>query len=652
VFVCLQEQEEQFDVRARLEKIFPEIAFDLILLPEATKGPYQTISQAIERGRISGAGLVCDCDHSLGLAPLIEGIDTTPAAECVLPTWSLRGEDLKAWSVASVDESGRVRAIAEKRIPPGAGNFVGVIGCYYFADLARLPQLGVVEEKAFVSDAIRALLESGGSVHATPLTQALFFGDQAHLLKARAEIASPHGTIFCDLDGTVIKHQDTPSYDKPLELLPGALDKIKEWIRAGFHIVLTTSRNAADEPILRQFLNDAGVPHHKLVSGLPSGPRYIVNDRKPSAIFHPQVGAFEVERNQGIQHIDLPSPRHVHVIKRFNGGSLAETLLLEDHEKVFVRKRISKRENLAMGFAKLKQQFRMLERFSHLAPDLIPQLYGDHNDSLEYFYDLQFLPEHKMLSHATAEEQRMGLTHVLPILEERVYSQRGGTANGQEWLEGHLAEKIYPKLDLLREHAVFGRLIYGDGVVLDGTVYPTLWNSLARLTAPGVSYRFEPGFYSLTHGDMTFGNILLCDQDIKLIDMDSGSSSEPPETDLGKLFQSLVGKYEHWEDRRGSLVTLENDHTIVQDFALESTDEETLLVTVEHWTRILRNSSDQVYEKALFYMGLHFIRMIPYRMKISEDQALFALVNAIKWLGKLSTSEVNGKAPALAPSSH
>ena len=172
VFACLREQEEQFDVRERLRKLFPDLVFDLIVLPEATAGPYATITQAVTLGDLSGPSVICDCDHALELSPFFDHIDRLDEVDCVLPTWSLRGENLKNWAVAAVDdEIGRVRAIAEKRIPQGAGTFVGVIGCYYFADLARLPGLDVGAEGRYVSDAIHALLRSSGVVHAVPIAK-------------------------------------------------------------------------------------------------------------------------------------------------------------------------------------------------------------------------------------------------------------------------------------------------------------------------------------------------------------------------------------------------------------------------------------------------------------------------------------------------
>ena len=145
-----------------------------------------------------------------------------------------------------------------------------------------------------------------------------------------------------------------------------------------------------------------------------------------------------------------------------------------------------------------------------------------------------------------------------------------------EWLERHLADKVFPKLDSLCDHPRLGRLVRGGRVLIDGEEYPTLWDSLTRLTDHTRASRFEPRYFCLTHGDMAFGNILLHDDNIKLIDMDCGSAAEPPESDLGKLFQSLIVRYEQWAGLDGSLVTFEGSQVVSCPAAIYQPDPRTV----------------------------------------------------------------------------
>ena len=52
------------------------------------------------------------------------------------------------------------------------------------------------------------------------------------------------------------------------------------------------------------------------------------------------------------------------------------------------------------------------------------------------------------------------------------------------------------------------------------------------------------------------------------------------------------------------------------------------------WADVIRHDSDILHAKAYFYTALHLIRMIRFRLKISEDQATYALLMSIILLDK------------------
>jgi len=57
-------------------------------------------------------------------------------------------------------------------------------------------------------------------------------------------------------------------------------------------------------------------------------------------------------------------------------------------------------------------------------------------------------------------------------------------------------------------------------------------------------------------------------------------------------------------------------------------------ICVEEWARILGTSEAHVTVKGQFYMGLHLLRMVPFRLKVSEEQALYALANGVRWISR------------------
>lgn len=89
-------------------------------------------------------------------------------------------------------------------------------------------------------------------------------------------------TIFCDIDGTILKHKGTISHiNYEQELLPGVIEKFDEWTHNNYHIVLTTARPESYRSLTENQLREFGIGFHQLVMNLPTGPRYVLNDIKP-----------------------------------------------------------------------------------------------------------------------------------------------------------------------------------------------------------------------------------------------------------------------------------------------------------------------------------------------------------------------------------
>ena len=104
-----------------------------------------------------------------------------------MPTWSLDGESVASWSVAAIDAMGRIRAIREKARPKHGETFRGVIGCYYFADIARTADVVAENGLLYLSDIVAHVIATGGPVLSVPVRDAEFFGDPARLAACAAE---------------------------------------------------------------------------------------------------------------------------------------------------------------------------------------------------------------------------------------------------------------------------------------------------------------------------------------------------------------------------------------------------------------------------------------------------------------------------------
>jgi len=96
-----------------------------------------------------------------------------------------------------------------------------------------------------------------------------------------SNIESRPKTIFCDIDGTLIKHRkpNNISKSKP-SVLPLTLETLVKWDRLGYNIVLTTGRKESLRRITEKELSKSGIIYDKLITGLGGGDRILVNDKK------------------------------------------------------------------------------------------------------------------------------------------------------------------------------------------------------------------------------------------------------------------------------------------------------------------------------------------------------------------------------------
>jgi hypothetical protein len=106
-------------------------------------------------------------------------------------------------------------------------------------------------------------------------------------------------TLFCDVDGTLIKNSGqyfVPRWgtQPPLEDNVAYLKKSHKGGRT--QIILTTTRPEAFRELTEKQLKEAGIPYDKLVLGLWHGQRVVINDYAKTNPF-PSAVAVNLKRN-------------------------------------------------------------------------------------------------------------------------------------------------------------------------------------------------------------------------------------------------------------------------------------------------------------------------------------------------------------------
>jgi NDP-sugar pyrophosphorylase family protein len=154
------------------------------------------------------------------------------------------------------------------------------------AEALLLSSLGLQKE-CYISETYNFLIKEGKSIlpYAIPNNEYICLGTpeyvEIYLAKVKEFYSNKPKTIFCDIDGTILKHvhrfSDISSSDS--EILPGVREKFNEWDSKNYKIILTTARKESARNLTERQLSDIGLPWDCLLMGITSGQRVLINDK-------------------------------------------------------------------------------------------------------------------------------------------------------------------------------------------------------------------------------------------------------------------------------------------------------------------------------------------------------------------------------------
>jgi len=113
-------------------------------------------------------------------------------------------------------------------------------------------------------------------------------------------------TIFCDIDGTLLKHKGDILLhikEEP-ELLDNVIETIKNWDKKCYKIILTTGRKESLRKLTEEQLLKVGIIYDQLIMGISNGDRILINDRKQNTN-RDTAYAINVNRNEGFKDLDI-----------------------------------------------------------------------------------------------------------------------------------------------------------------------------------------------------------------------------------------------------------------------------------------------------------------------------------------------------------
>lgn len=115
-------------------------------------------------------------------------------------------------------------------------------------------------------------------------------------------------TIFIDIDGTILEHRNNEDEIRNLpeqKPTPNAIEKFNDWASLGYYVVVISARpdTASMWIYTKDQLDKWGFKYNRLMLGITSGVRIMINDEKPT-VKETAIG-ITIERNKGLGGLSI-----------------------------------------------------------------------------------------------------------------------------------------------------------------------------------------------------------------------------------------------------------------------------------------------------------------------------------------------------------
>lgn len=285
-----------------------------IQLNEPTKGATETALAAKQYINNNEPLIITNCDQITDWdASKFNEFISNPNIEGVVVTYPSSNPK----NSFAVVEDNRVIKLVEKQVVSD----IALIGVHYwregymFVETAEMLLKDFEEEgrpECYISETYNYLIYTGANIKNYHITanEYIPLGTPYDLKIYEGKVKEFHTekpkTIFCDIDGTLVKHAHRFSDLKDTEpiLLPGVREKFNQWDSQGHKIILCTARKESAREMTESHLRTLGLCWDILIMGVTSGQRVLINDKLNVAHPNRAIG-INVITNEGFKSIEL-----------------------------------------------------------------------------------------------------------------------------------------------------------------------------------------------------------------------------------------------------------------------------------------------------------------------------------------------------------
>lgn len=156
-----------------------------------------------------------------------------------------------------------------------------------------------------------------------------------------------------------------------------------------------------------------------------------------------------------------------------------------------------------------------------------------------------------------------------------------------------------------------------DKIIINGKEYKNLQNFKKYLTYDYLYEVFKNDTYSDIHGDLTIENIIcMPNNSYYLIDPNTGNIHESANLDYAKLLQSLHGCYEFLMN----ITDINISENVINYLNTQSSSYKNIYERYKNY--LLKNFSKEQVKSIYFHEIVHWIRLLPYKIKKDERMAV------------------------------
>jgi len=308
------------------------------------------------------------------------------------------------------------------------------------------------------------------------------------------------------------------------------------------------------------------------------------------------------------------------IIKKFKGGSLSSTVLMESYNgQFFVRKSVSLKENREYGFQRWYSQLKRIQRYSVLFPGLFPKLINFGKDKNQAYMDIEYFNNAiNAQEYIKSCKNKKDIDIFFDLLMKsinKMHKVKIDSSNNA--IDLYLNEEVDQKLKDCLADKKFSIFLKYDMIIFNGKKVKSFLHVLDKYKKMCLAHYAE-NMETFTHGNITLENILYIPQEERVVFIDPYEENivDSVLAEYSQLLQSSNAQYERYNSKNSIVHNNNIELNLPRSFGLEHFNNRLVGYLNENFS-----TNDYIMIK-LFEVS-QFVRMLPFKLAVDKNKMIF-----------------------------